>query len=70
LCSLHYQRWYILTRNRGYNDPELEDLGDGQQGEGSNQQLEQQPSFNLEVEFLKLQKLVQAQAKEIETLKK
>ena len=48
------------TRNRDYNDLELEDLGDGQQGEGSNQQPEQQPSFNLEAEFLKLQKLVQA----------
>ena len=58
------------TRNRDYNDPKLEDLGDGQQGEGSNQHPEQQPSFNLEAEFLKLQKLVQAQAKEIETLKK
>jgi hypothetical protein len=58
------------TRNRDYNDPELEDLGDGQQGEGSNQQPEQQPSFNFEAEFLKLQKLVQAQEKEIENLKK
>jgi hypothetical protein len=42
------------TRNRDYNDPKLEDLGDGQQGEGSNQQPEQRPSFNLEEEFLKL----------------
>ena len=58
------------TRNRDYNDPELQDLGDGQQDEESNQQAEPQPPFNLEAEFLKLQKLVQVQAKEIETLKK
>jgi hypothetical protein len=58
------------TRNMDYNDPELQDLGDGQQDEESNQQAEPQPPFNLEAELLKLQKLVQAQAKEIETLKK
>jgi hypothetical protein len=28
------------TRNRDYNDPELQDLGDGQQDEESNQQAE------------------------------
>ena len=45
------------TRNRDYNDPELEDLGVGQQGEGSNQKPEQQLSFNLEAEFLKVKKI-------------
>jgi hypothetical protein len=46
------------TRNRDYNDLVLQDLGDGQQGEDSNQQAGPQPPFNLEAEFLKLQKLV------------
>jgi hypothetical protein len=58
------------TLNRKYNDPSVQNLGDGQHNEGSNQYGGSQPPFNLEAEFHKLQKLVQAQANEIATLKK
>ena len=57
-------------RNKEYNDPSVQDLGDWQHDEGSNQHGGSHLPLNLEVEFPKLQKLVQAQAKEIATLKK
>jgi hypothetical protein len=58
------------TRNKEYNDPSFQDLGDGQHDEDSNQQVGSQPPLNLEAEFRKLQKLVQVQDKEIATSKK
>jgi hypothetical protein len=44
----------VSTRNMQYNDPNLQDLGEGQHGEGSNQQAGSQPPLNLDAEFRKL----------------
>jgi hypothetical protein len=57
------------TRNREYNNPSVQDQGEGQQGGASNQAWASQ-HFNIEAEFRKLQQLVQAQAKEIAALNK
>jgi hypothetical protein len=57
------------TRHRDYNDLSVQDLGDGQHGDGSDQLGGLQP-FNLEAEFRKLHKLVKTQAKKIVALKR
>jgi hypothetical protein len=57
------------TRQKDYNDPSVQNLGDRQQGGASNQAWASQP-FNLEAKFRKLQKLVHTQAKEIAALNK
>jgi hypothetical protein len=56
------------TRNKDYNDPSVQNQGAGQQAGVSNQARASQ-HFDIEVEFRKLQRLVQAQAKEIADLK-
>jgi hypothetical protein len=56
------------TRNRDYNDPSVQNQGVGQQAGASNQVRASQ-HFDIEVEFRKLQHLVQSQAKEIADLK-
>jgi hypothetical protein len=47
------------TRNREYNDPSVQNQGEGQKGGASNQAGASQ-HFNIEAKFRKLQHLVQA----------
>jgi hypothetical protein len=60
-CSPLLSTMLFSTWHRDYNDPSVQDLGDGQQGDGSDPPGGSQP-FNLEVEFHKLHKLVKTQA--------
>jgi hypothetical protein len=61
----------VSTRTNDYNDPpSLQNQGDGKQRNNPPHDAQGAQAFNLEVEFHKLQGLVEAQAAELAILRK